>query len=75
MRLLLMVLASAAGLSAQVELADPEYVIPKENPFAAPDDVKRGEQLFMGQCAGSWAKRGGRQGRCSGAASVATRRR
>ena len=58
MRLLLMVLASAAGLSAQVELTDPEYVIPKENPFAAPDDIKRGEQLFMGQCAGCHGPKG-----------------
>jgi putative heme-binding domain-containing protein len=51
MRLLSMMLAGALALAAQVDSADPEYVIPKQNPFTTPDDVKRGERLFLGQCA------------------------
>jgi len=57
-RFLLMLLATAAGLLGQVGLTDPEYVIPKENPFNAPEDLKRGEQLFMGQCAGCHGPKG-----------------
>jgi putative heme-binding domain-containing protein len=30
---------------------DPEYVIPKKNPFTTAADLKNGQQLFMGQCA------------------------
>jgi putative heme-binding domain-containing protein len=37
----------ALTLAAQV---DPEYVPPKDNPFTTPADLKRGEQLFLGQC-------------------------
>ena len=33
MRLSGMFLASALTLSAQVDLADPDYAIPKENPY------------------------------------------
>ena len=31
---------------------DPEYVVPKENPYATAADLARGEQLFKGQCGG-----------------------
>ena len=48
MRLVCMVFAVALWAMAQV---DPEYVIPKTNPYAAPADVQNGQQLFMGQCA------------------------
>lgn len=48
MRLMCVTLFLALTAMAQV---DPEYVIPKKNPFAAPADVKNGQQLFMGQCA------------------------
>jgi len=51
MRLLGMILAGAMALVAQVDSADPEYVIPKENPFTAPADLKGGERSFLGQCA------------------------
>jgi cytochrome c oxidase cbb3-type subunit III len=51
MRLLGMMLAGALTLAAQIELADPEYVIPKESPFTTPTDLKGGERLFLGQCA------------------------
>jgi cytochrome c oxidase cbb3-type subunit III len=50
MRLVGMLLASAFVLAAQVDLVDPEYVIPKQNPFTTPADLKRGERLFLGQC-------------------------
>lgn len=58
MRLPLIILASAASLAAQVGLTDPEYFVPKENPFTSPDDLKRGEQLFQGQCAGCHGPQG-----------------
>jgi putative heme-binding domain-containing protein len=48
MRLLGMLLAGALTLAAQV---DPEYVVPKDNPFNTPEDVQRGERAFLGQCA------------------------
>ena len=50
LRLIVGLLAGAFALAAQVDLADPEYVIPKQNPFAAAADLKRGERLFLGQC-------------------------
>jgi putative heme-binding domain-containing protein len=43
------------SLAAQV---DPEYVVPKQNPFTAPADLKRGEQLFLGQCGRCHGPRG-----------------
>ncbi len=58
MRFLFILLVSAAGMAGQVGLTDPEYVIPKANPIASPEDLKRGEQLFMGQCAGCHGPRG-----------------
>ena len=39
---------SALVAAAQV---DPDYVIPKENPHASPDDLQRGQRLFLGHCA------------------------
>ena len=51
MRLLGMMLAGAMVMAAQVDSADPEYVVPKQNPFTTPDDLKRGERTFLGQCA------------------------
>src|SRR5215471_4754190 len=47
MRSLGLILIGALALAAQV---DPEYVIPKQNPFTTPADIKSGEQLFRGQC-------------------------
>src|SRR5258708_21954488 len=58
MRILGLVLGSALGLMAQVDLVDPEYVIPKENPNASPADLARGGQLFGGQCAGCHGPKG-----------------
>src|SRR5208337_1536213 len=51
MRLGCMIFSFALAASAQVIPFDPEYVIPKENPYASPADLKNGQQLFMGQCA------------------------
>ena len=48
MRLMCSMLFVALTAMAQV---DPEYVIPKKNPFATAADLKNGQQLFMGQCA------------------------
>ncbi len=48
MRLMCLTLFVALTAMAQV---DPEYVIPKKNPFATAADLKNGQQLFMGQCA------------------------
>jgi cytochrome c oxidase cbb3-type subunit III len=48
MRLMCLTLFVALTAMAQV---DPEYVVPKKNPFATPADLKNGQQLFMGQCA------------------------
>ncbi len=47
MRLLAIISLSALALAAQV---DPEYVLPKENPFTSAADLKIGEKLFRGQC-------------------------
>src|SRR5580704_16812356 len=48
MRLMCLTLFVALTAMAQV---DPEYVVPKKNPFATDADLKNGQQLFMGQCA------------------------
>jgi cytochrome c oxidase cbb3-type subunit 3 len=37
---------------------DPDYQIPKANPHTSPDDVKRGQQLFMGHCASCHGPKG-----------------
>jgi cytochrome c oxidase cbb3-type subunit III len=58
MRLLGLILVSGLALTGQVELVDPEYVVPKENPYTTPVDLKRGEQLFGGQCAGCHGPKG-----------------
>ena len=47
MRLVASTFLITFSLTAQV---DPGYVVPKENPFTTPSDLKRGEQLFLGQC-------------------------
>ena len=47
MRLPALILTSALALAAQV---DPEYVVPKQNPFTTPGDLQDGEKLFHGQC-------------------------
>lgn len=44
-----------AALGAQV---DPGYVVPRQNPFTTADDLKRGEQLFLGQCGRCHGPRG-----------------
>jgi putative heme-binding domain-containing protein len=51
MRLLAMIIVSSLALAAQIDLVDPEYVIPKENPYTTPGDLERGGQVFRGQCA------------------------
>ena len=48
MRLACMMLFSGLWAMAQV---DPEYVVPKQNPFTSPSDVQSGQQLFLSQCA------------------------
>lgn len=48
MRLACMMLFAALWATAQV---DPEYVIPKQNPYTTPADVQNGQQLFLSQCA------------------------
>jgi len=58
MRFVGLILFSAFTLTAQVELVDPEYVIPQHNPHTSPGDLKRGEQLFRGQCAGCHGPKG-----------------
>jgi putative heme-binding domain-containing protein len=47
MRLPGLILTIALPLAARV---DPEYVVPKQNPLTAPEDLKNGERLFHGQC-------------------------
>ncbi len=44
------VFLAATALAAQ-DLVNPEYVVPKENPFTTAADLKSGERLFLGQCA------------------------
>jgi len=58
MRPLGLILFSTFALMAQVDLVDPDYVIPKQNPYTTPADLKRGEQLFQGQCAGCHGPKG-----------------
>lgn len=40
-RTVLLAWIGAAVVMAQI---DPEYVVPKQNPFTSPADLKRGEQ-------------------------------
>jgi len=47
MRLVYVFFSFALPALAQI---DPEYVIPKQNPYTTPADVKNGQQLFMTQC-------------------------
>jgi cytochrome c oxidase cbb3-type subunit III len=58
MRLLAILIAAAAGLFAQPSPTDPEYVIPKNNPFTALVDLQAGEKVFLGQCAGCHGPKG-----------------
>ena|SRR5579862_11700 len=51
MRLACFIFSFAWAAAAQVVPFDPDYVIPKENPNTSPADLKKGQQLFMGQCA------------------------
>jgi putative heme-binding domain-containing protein len=51
MRVICVVFSFTLTALAQLAQFDPEYVIPKENPYTAPADVKNGQQLFLGQCA------------------------
>lgn len=51
MRLVCLMFSFALAAMAQLVPFDPEYVIPKVNPHTTPDDLKNGQQLFMGQCA------------------------
>src|ERR1700685_2608217 len=46
----LMCLTLLVALTAMAQV-DPEYVVPKKNPFATAADLKNGQQLFLGQCA------------------------
>ena len=48
MRFVCTMLALALSAMAQI---DPEYVVPKKNPFTTAADLQNGQQLFMGQCA------------------------
>ena len=45
-----MCLTLFVALTAMAQV-DPEYVVPKKNPFATNADLKSGQQLFMSQCA------------------------
>ena len=47
MRLVCLIFSFAIAATAQT---DPEYVIPKENPYTAAADLKNGQQLFLAQC-------------------------
>jgi cytochrome c oxidase cbb3-type subunit 3 len=58
MRLVGLIFSLALAATAQVVPFDPEYVIPKENPDTTPDDLKNGQQLFIGQCARCHGSRG-----------------
>ena len=55
---------------------DPEYLVPKENPYASTADLKSGQQLFMAQCARCHGRHGegGKRG-SPGTASIASRAR
>jgi len=55
MRLTCLTLFLALTAMAQV---DPEYVVPKKNPFETAADLKNGQQLFMGQCARGHGSKG-----------------
>jgi hypothetical protein len=46
MRLLAIFIAAAARLFAQPSPTDPEYAIPKNNPFTAPVELHAGEKFF-----------------------------
>ena len=50
LRLLGLILVCTAALAAQAESYDPEYVVPKQNPFTTAADLKSGDRLFLGQC-------------------------
>jgi len=50
--MLCVLIAASLRLTAQPELADPDYTVPKENPFTTPADVQTGLKLFRAQCAG-----------------------
>ncbi|PWU01938.1 MAG: hypothetical protein C5B51_21875 [Terriglobia bacterium] len=50
MRLFGMLLTCALTLGAQIDSVDPEYLVPKANPYNSAADVKRGAQMFLGQC-------------------------
>src|SRR5262249_55437038 len=58
MRLFVVSLLMAGAVAAQVDLSDPEYVIPKQNPYTSAADLKRGGQMFNGQCAGCHGPKG-----------------
>ena len=52
MRLVCMICFCAVAAMAQAVIPfDPEYVIPKENPYTSPADLNNGQRLFLGQCA------------------------
>ena len=51
MRVVWVVFSFTLTALAQVAQFDPEYVIPKKNPYTAPADLKNAQQLFLGQCA------------------------
>ena len=48
MRFVCLIFSFVLAAIAQV---DPEYVVPKENPYTTSVDVNNGQQLFMAQCA------------------------
>ena len=48
MRLVCMMFSVALSAMAQV---DPEYVVPKQNPFASSADLQNGQKIFLAQCA------------------------
>jgi hypothetical protein len=48
LRLVVVFMAAAAGMFAQAVPTDPEYVIPKENPFARPPTCRPAKSCFWG---------------------------
>lgn len=50
-------IATVCGLTLAAQ-ADPDYAIPKDNPYTTPADLQRGEQLFKGNCAGCHGPKG-----------------